>query len=436
MSVCGFPRPWSLLVHAWSLEHGLRAFDSNPSVGYSSKHRSTWPPHIKPTLTELQDGPTFHVATACSLAIVVSLVTLVAFLVLWRSQRSPPKLQPAVLSEATVLRIHDMASRQPYQMPPDGGGDPGTFAALPFSENPRKQSLFLFWLCFLLVAGAAAYFFSTFWVDAVSTYVTQKYSTLSWIVTLILSVVLANVSGQFLKFMFFLVPAIRSTIQCIHWIGVMMAVRPALAAHTSYLRVTQVAQYLSRWYFGIPVGLPLPERVGRSTVLVSGAVSAVGGYHLISSRVARNYTVLLKALFRGPLNLFDFYISLRTAQELPTTHFQIWAKCAVKHLLRFALGELTWRTVSRPKLFVLVGPTLIICTYIIYRYNQVVVPPRSQLQVALDPIYRKLYQQQILSQRQDIALGEINRILQNIDRQFTNANLGKEPIHPSRNESM
>ncbi|KAJ7180563.1 hypothetical protein C8R46DRAFT_1318554 [Mycena filopes] len=429
MNLCHLPRSWTLLVHTWSLEHALWASHPNPFVGYPPRHTSTWPPQIKPTMTEFREEPPSNVvATACSLAIIGGLVTLVASLAFWSSQRPPPpKLPPAALSEATVLRIHDMASRQPYpQMPPDDGGDPGTFTALPFSKHPRKQSLFLFWFCFLLLAGAVAYFLSPFWVGAVSTYVTEKYSVLSWIVTIFLSVALANISGQLLQFVFFLLPGIRSAVRCIHYVVLMISVKPASTAHAFYLRLTQIAQYLSRWYLGIPVGIPLPPRVDRSTTLVSGAVSAVGGYRLISSRAARNYTVILKALFRGPLNLWNLYVSLRFAPIFPTGHFQHWARWAAKHILRFALG----RTISVSKLFVLLGPTLVICAYIIYRYNQVVIPPRSQLQLALDPIHRQLYQQQILSQRQDIALGEINRVLQNIDRKLTSGKPVTEPDIP------
>lgn len=356
MDICGLPRSWSLLVHtSWPLEYALRVFEQNPSTAYSPK------PTLSPTRIQVKPSLTgFHVlappfgvvAIACGLAIVGGLISLAVFLLLWSSRPPPPKPQAAILSESTVLRIYDMASRQPYQMPPDGDGDPGTFPALPFARNPRKQSLFIFWLCFLAIAGAIAYVLSPFWQVAVTSYIAQKHATLSWTFTLILSVVLANIIGQFLQFAFFFVPIIRSAIQWAKWIVIITSVEPAATVYAAYLQVARTAQYLSHRYLGIPLNLPLPERIERSTTLVSTAVSAVGGYHLISSRVARNYTLLLKSIFQVPLSLCDTYVSLRHAPIFPTYHFQIWAWWTTKHILRFVLGELSWTTISWQKLSV------------------------------------------------------------------------------------
>ncbi|KAJ6581400.1 hypothetical protein B0H19DRAFT_1115021 [Mycena capillaripes] len=425
MDICGSPRSWSLLVHtSWPLEYALRVFDQIPPIASSPKHQSTQPAYIqiKPTLTGSHIlAPTFRaVATACSLAIIGSLVSL-AFLLVWRSQPKPP---PAHLSESTVLRIHDMASRQPYHMPPDGDGDPGTFAALPFARNPRKQSLFMFWVLFLLIFSAVAYVLSPLWQVTVFSYIAEKRTALSWTLTLILSLVLANIAGGFLQFVFFLVPIIKLTIQWTKWIVFMISVGPTSTFPSAYLQIARVTQYLSHWYFGIPQNQPLPHRVECSTALVSSVVSAASGYHLISSRVARNYTLLLKSAVQGSLNnLFDFYVSLQQTAFLlaPTTYFQGWAWWSTKHILKFTLGELSWTRISWPKLSVMLAPTLIICAYSIYKYNQVIKPPRSILQLALDPIHQKLHQQQISSQRRDVELVEIKRLLQSMDARFADA---------------
>ncbi|KAJ7355367.1 hypothetical protein DFH08DRAFT_852300 [Mycena albidolilacea] len=424
MDSCDLPRSWLPLL-SWPLEYAVHAFDQSRFTVYSPKHTLTWTAHIqtKPTVTSFYVlSPTLYaLATACSLAVIGSLTSLAVFLFIWWSRHPPPK-HVAALSPSTVLRIHEIASRQPYHMPPDGDGDPGSFAALPFARSPRKQSLFIFWLLFLVIAGILAYVLRPLWHAAVSSYIVEKHATLSWTFTFVLSVVLANICGRFLQFAFFLVPITRSTIQWTEWIVVVIAVKPAVTITDAYLEVARITQYLSHWYLGIPLNLALPGPIDRSSALVSSAVSAVGGYHLISSRVARNYTLILKSMVQGPLNLFDFYVSLRRSPLFPTPHFRTWAWWAVKHLLRFTLGELSWTSISYPKVFVLLTPALVICAYRIYKYNQVIMPPRTALQIAVDRIDSRLNRYETSSRRRDVEVADIKRLLQNIDKQFANLN--------------
>jgi hypothetical protein len=320
--------------------------------------------------------------------------------VLWRTTGSSQKPERAVLSEETVLRIHEMASHQPYPMPPDGGGG-GTFSGLPFDQN-HKKSLFIFWLFFLAIAGAAAYYLSPFWLDVVSRHVTDQHSRLSWALTFVLSAVLANMSDRFLQFVFFLVPPIRSFIQGATWMLVTLYLKPATTAHSAYGQVMKMANRLSHWCFGIPLPLLLPARVDRSTTLMANAVSVVSGYHLINSRIARNYMLILKSLVQEPLHLRHAYFALRDAPIFPTIYFQSWTWWAMNHILRFILGELSWRSISWLKLFVrhsyfvsrilpkltplkvLLAPTAIIWSYSIYKYNRVVRPLRSLDALPLD----------------------------------------------------
>ncbi|KAF8216395.1 hypothetical protein K438DRAFT_1953344 [Mycena galopus ATCC 62051] len=415
MDICGPPRVWSSLVRPWPLLH---AFDQSRKDTSTRSDRIRIPGATTTGFHVL--APTFRtVATAYALVAVGALVSL-ALLFLWRSRHPPPKPQIAALSESTVLRIYEIASRQPYQMAPDGDDDPGTFAALPFARNPRKQSLFIFWFLFLLVAGMVVYFLRPFWLAAVSEYMVEKHAKISWTVTVILSVILGMISGRFLQFVFFFVPIIKSTFQWISWIVLTVAVNPAVTASSAYMQVTQISQYLSHWYLGIPFDHALSARAERSTMLVSNAISAAAGYHLISSRVARNYTLILKSLVQGPLDLFNSYVSLRHAPFLPTNRFQIWAWWAMRHSLRLSLGELSWASISYPKLSVLLTPALTICAYSIYKYNQAIIPPRSAIQLALNRLHGRLYRQEISSQRRDVEIAEIKRILQNLDHQFAN----------------
>ncbi|KAJ6493657.1 hypothetical protein C8R47DRAFT_416061 [Mycena vitilis] len=427
MEICGPPDSWSLLAHtSWPLEYALRVFElSLPPTVRAPKHTSVWPSRIqiKSTPTNFYVlAPTFRVAaTACSLAIIGSLVVLVVCVAIW-TQSLEPKPQTAALSESTVLRIHDLASRQPFNMPPDDDGDPGTFSALPFAENPRKQNLLIFWLALLLAVGVMAWFLRPVWQVPVSSYVAEKHATLSWGLTLFLSAVMANISGGFLQFAFSLVPITKSTIHWAKWFVIMVSVEPPAAVRSAYWRITRAAQYLLHWYFGIPHDHALPDPLERSATVVSTAVSVLGGYHLISSRIARNYTVLFKSLSQWPLNLFGLYVSLRQAPILaPTNLFQSWGWWAARHLLIFSVGELSLWTISWSKLTVLLTPTLIICAYNIYKYNQVIIPPRSALQLAFDSLERKLYRQEISAHRQNIELVEIKRLVQNIDMRFAAA---------------
>ncbi|KAJ7733241.1 hypothetical protein DFH07DRAFT_845847 [Mycena maculata] len=427
MDVCHPPVFWSPLAHtsrdAWPLEYALRAFVGRWSTAsFSLEEASTWPTHIglKPTLTSFHvTRPALHlVATACSVAIIASLTSLALFLLVWKFQNPPSKPEVAVLSERAVLRIHDMASRQPYPMPPDDGGD-GIFPVLPFAKNPRKQSLFIFWLFLLVFGCVVAYVLSPLWVIVVSSYVADNHSRLSWTLTLVLSAVLANISVQFLQFVFFVWPPIKSTIQWANWM-VFISFKSAYTAHSAYLRGIQIAQYLSHRCLGVPLDHPLPRPIDRLAIFIAGVVSAVGGYHLISSRVARNYMLILKSIIQAPQRLGHIYFSLRQAPIFPTHHFQNWAWWAAKRILTYILGELSWRSISWPKLFVLLGPTLVVCVYGIYKYNQVIVPPRSSLQLALDPIHGE-------QRRQAIELAEIYRILKNLDQQFANADFRLHP---------
>ncbi|KAJ6518702.1 hypothetical protein C8R45DRAFT_3039 [Mycena sanguinolenta] len=423
MVIAALPRAWSVLVQSWPLEYAYLALAHSRFGVDSLKHTSTQLARIQnisgPSLTGCHVlAPAFHaVATACSLAITGTLISLAVFLFLWNLRRPPPKPQVATLSESTVLRIYDMASRQPFQMPPDGDGDPGTFPVLPFARNPRKQSLFIFWLLFLIIAGAVAYVLSPFWQVAAASFIEEKRAALSWTFTLILSVVLAIISGPFLQFALSLAPIIWSIIRFTYWTITMIAVQPAATANSAYRQVTRSAQYLSNWYFGIPRNLALPERIEHSTTLISSAVSAATGYHLINSRVARNYTLILRSMVQRASDLSNFYVSLRDAPFSPTPHFQIWAWWAVKHSLRFSLGELSWASISYPKLFVLLTPSLIICACGIYQYNQVIISP---IQRQFDRLHSRLTRHEVASRRRDVEVAEIKRILQNIDQQFVN----------------
>ncbi|KAJ6591672.1 hypothetical protein DFH09DRAFT_1137659 [Mycena vulgaris] len=443
MDICHLHLSRSLIaahtsLHSWPLENALRAFIGQPYIAHThiaTKHTWPWPmyPELKPTLTSLYaPGPTPRlVATACSVALIGSLVSLALFLFVWRSATSLPKPERAALSENAILRIHKMASRQPYPMPPDDGGDGATFPALPFARNPRKQSLFIFLLFLLLVAGTAAYFLSPFWLGAVSRHVSEQHNKVSWALTVVLSTILVNISDRFLQFAFFLVPPIRSIIQASIWMVVTVLFKPAATAHSAHLQSARIAHYLSHRCFGIPLNRPLPARVDRSTTLVSSAVSAVGGYRLVSSRVARNYMLILKAMVQEPLELVQIYSSVKDARLFPTNIFQSWAWWATKHLLTFILGELSWRSISRPKLFVLLAPTLSICSYGIYKYNQVTVPPRSYLQLSLDPIHHELQRQAVeqadMKRILHVEQTDMKRILQRLDQLFANLDQGSLP---------
>ncbi|KAJ7672667.1 hypothetical protein B0H17DRAFT_1084176 [Mycena rosella] len=395
MATCHLPLSWSLIaahtsLASWPLENALRAFIGHPSIA-SFPPKQTWAGptglQLMPTLTSLHDpGPTLRlVATAWSAVIIASLVC-----------KPPTKPEGAVLSETTILRIHEMASRQPYPMPPDDGGDEGAILALPFAQNPRKQSLFIFWLFLLLVAGAAAYFFSPLWMAVVSRHIAEQHGKLSWAVILISSTILANISDPFCQFGFFLWSAIRLSIETAIWTAVTLLFKPVATAHSASQQVMRIAHYLSRWYLRIPLDLPLPQDVDRSTTLMSSAVSVVGGYHLIGGRVARTYMLVLKSMVEQPVKLVHLYSSLRDAYApiVPTHHFQSWAWWAIKHILAFMLGELSWRSISWSKLFI--------------------IPPRSHLQLAIDPIQRE-------QRRQAVEQADIKRLVQKL---VANAGLG------------
>ncbi|KAJ7449619.1 hypothetical protein FB451DRAFT_1287476 [Mycena latifolia] len=428
MDICYFPLSWSFAARtsldSWPpLENVFRAFIGHTSIGsFQPKRTWTTPIHIDltPTLTSLHDPcPTLRlVATACTITIIGSLVSLAVFLFVWRSVNSPTKAERAILSETAILRIHEMASRQPYPMPPDDGGGDGTLPALPFAQNPRRQSLFIFWIFFLLVAGAATYFLSPFWTIPVSRHIAQQHNKLAWTLALVLSVVFANIADRFCQFAFFLVPPVRSAIQAAIWVAITLFFKPAATAHSASVQVTRMANYLSHWYLGIPLGRPLPERVHRSSTFLSSAVTAVGGYHLVSGRVARNYMLILKLMVQEARRLVHLYFSLQDA-PIPTTHFRSWAWWGTKHILTFILGELSWRSISWSRLSILLGPTLTICSYNIYKYNQNIVPPRSHLQLALDPIRHEL-------QRQAVGQADLKRLLQKLDQRLANADLGSK----------
>ncbi|KAJ7504482.1 hypothetical protein B0H11DRAFT_519833 [Mycena galericulata] len=422
MNICGLPLSWPSLIHtsleAWPIEYALPAFVRRPLIASSPPKVASTHVELKPTLTSFHVlGPTLHlVATACSLAIIVGLTSLALLLLLWSRRPENPTPKPGgVLSERAVLRIYEIASRQPYPMPPDDGGGDDTFPALPFANNARKQSLFIFWLFLLVVGCAIAYALSPIWFAVVASFVADKRSRLSWTLTLILSAILANISGQFLRFAFILWAVMKSTIQWAKWMVLMISVEPAVTAHSAYLQVTRIAHYLSHWCFGSPLDQPLPQHIDRSATFMSFVASALGGYHLISSRVVRNYMVILKSIIHGSRKLGHLYFSWRQAPIFPTNYFQYWAWWVTKYVLTFSLGELSWTSISWPKLLMLLGPTIILCAHGIYKYNQVIVPPRSHLQLALDPISRE-------QRRQAIELMDVHRLLKNLDHQFANTN--------------
>ncbi|KAJ7077846.1 hypothetical protein B0H15DRAFT_555940 [Mycena belliarum] len=420
MDICGPPLPRAFMSghtsKSWALESALRALIRQRPT-FPEGHAWTQSMHsdsdLKPTLTSLHDpGPTLRaVATAYSIAIIVSLVAL---LLIWKCASSPTESKDAALSEATILRIHEIASRQPYPGPPDDeDGEPGTFPALPFFQNPRRQGLFIFWLFFLLVTGAAAYLLSPFWAPPVSRHITEQHNKLAWMLTLCLSVVLANISDRFCHFAFFLVPPVKLTIHAAAWIVVTLVFEPVVFGHSASLQIRRIARYLAHLYLRIPLDFPLPTPVDRLTTLVSGAVSALGGYHLISSRVARNYMFISKSLIsQATQKLVHTQTSLGEA-AIPTIYYQSWARWVTRYLLNFILarGQLSWNKVSWLKLSVLLGPALILCSYNIYKYNQIVVRPRSQLQLALDPIHQEL-------RRQAVGQADVKRLLQKLDKRF------------------
>ncbi|KAK7030702.1 hypothetical protein R3P38DRAFT_868834 [Favolaschia claudopus] len=401
----------------------LHIFDLSRFTSISPKH-TTWPTAVRdeptPTYPARVIATISTVAISCSLLTIIGVLSLTVLLLTWRPRTPKPHPAPAALSEATVLRIYDLASRQPYPMPPDDDGDPDTIPVLPFARNPRKQSLFLFWLLFLLIAGAVAHVLAPLWQPALTTYIVEKHATLSWTFTFFLSAILVNISGQFLQFIFALIPITKGFIEWVTWTVFVMAIQPSVTAYSTYMYVRRATEYLSRWYFAIPLDQIMPERTGRSAAIVSSAFSAVGGYRLASSRVARNYALVLKSMVQGPLDLFNVYVSLKDVPIFPTSHFQTWARWSMAHVLRFTLGELTWTTVSYRKLFVLVFPSLVICAYHIYKYNQVIVPPRSALQVAFDRLHSRLYKHEIASQRRDVEVAEIKLLLKGLDAKFTN----------------
>ncbi|KAJ7155507.1 hypothetical protein C8R43DRAFT_1000192 [Mycena crocata] len=212
--------------------------------------------------------------------------------------------------------------------------------------------------------------------------------------------------------------------------AVTVLVKPATTAQAVHVQATRSANFLSHWYFGIPHNDPLPAGIDRSNTVISTLVTALGGYHLLSSRVARSYMVILKSILHGFLDVGQIYVALRHAPISPTIRFQNWAWWATKHILKFILGDSGSTSTSWLKLFVLVTPMLVVWIYCIYKYNQVTTPPRSWLQVALDPIHNDLYHQQIWSQRQAVELVEMKRILLKLDQRLATANQGTVPPPP------
>ncbi|KAJ7224358.1 hypothetical protein GGX14DRAFT_425346 [Mycena pura] len=311
-----------------------------------------------------------------------------------------------------------MASRQPYRMPLDGGGDPETFPALPFAGSPRKQSLFICWLFFLLAAAAVAYVLSPFWVVVLSSLLVQKRNSLQWILILLMSAALMNISAPFLQFVFVLAAILRASVKWTRWILFELLSKPVTTTNAAYLQISHITHYFAHQLFGIQSSdHPFHRRLEQCVALASSTMSAAGGYHLINSRVARNYTVILKSGFEGLVQIFDLCASLRHTSFLPTSYFQSWAWWATAHILEFALGGLSWQWTSWSKLFVLLGPTLLVCLYQIYQYIQVIVPPRSKLDIAVDSIRQT---QQMLFQRQAVEQAEWNRLLlENMNNGFT-----------------
>ncbi|KAJ6621383.1 hypothetical protein B0H10DRAFT_1003992 [Mycena sp. CBHHK59/15] len=236
---------------------------------------------------------------------------------------------------------------------------------------------------------------------------------MAWASAFIVAYVLVRISDQLHAIGRFSLSVTLSLLKWAKWAVIAMSVNPVATARAAYLQGTQILLYLAHWYSKIPINQPLPARIDRSITVTSVALSALCGYHLVTSRVSRMYMLNLKAAIQGLKALGQVYIVMRHAPIFPTNHFQSWAWWAMKFLLRFILGDFTWSSISWDKLFVMLAPTAV---FRIYRYLQVIPPPpRTALQLALDPIERKLSQQQIWSQQQSAVLVELHHVLRKLD---------------------
>ncbi|KAJ7623296.1 hypothetical protein FB45DRAFT_925195, partial [Roridomyces roridus] len=371
----------------WPLEFLLLGFPPQSNVRKDASFYA-WPSHafLEPTSTSFHvPRPTFHlVAISCSATFVAGL--LACALLLRKLNRYLHKPAPAVLSKETIRRIHKTAFRAPFLIPDDDGGGDDTFPALPFAKDPIKQSLFIFWLFVLAIGCLLLYILRAYWVPALYKRVASEHRRLSWTLTLILSAVLANLSAQFMRFIFFIWPIFHSALMTAQWAVFTLCLDPPFAAH---LRVTRV---------------PLPRLVDRSAALVSSTISALCGYRLISSRVARIYMLALKSLLvEFPQRVARTYATVAKTSSFPMS----WGWWLTSQILVFVLrGDSSW---TRPKLVTLVGPSLLVCGHALYKYNRVVVPPRTALQLALEPILQT-------QRRLAVETAEIHRILIKMER--------------------
>ncbi|KAJ7066716.1 hypothetical protein C8F01DRAFT_714354 [Mycena amicta] len=318
----------------------------------------------------------------------------------------------AALSEQTVLRIHALTARQPYRMP-DSGDDPDTFPALPFSSSPKKQSLFIFWLFVLLLLAGLLYAFRAAWVATLASYVTEKRNSLSWTLTVVVSVALAKIAAPFTRFVLAVVPIVGAGLQWTKY-TVLLSMQPATFLRDMYMWTTYLLHRL------LP-GLPLQTQVDKLFSFVSSILTVLGGYRLAAARVARTHTLALRWATRS----LEVYTTIQTAPYLPLVHFRTWGWTTIKHVLVFSLEGTSWNSISPQKFSVMLAPALVLVLYEIYRYCTHI-PPRSPFEIALDPIRLALDQQkatldrqQILFQRLAVEQADFKlALMQNLDKQF------------------
>ncbi|KAF7308614.1 hypothetical protein HMN09_00710700 [Mycena chlorophos] len=350
--------------------------------------------------SKLPPTPTLHaqLSPSPSIAIVGTLTAFALTVALLLLRRKPKDNSNVALSEGTVLRIHALAAHQPYRMP-DPDDDPGTFSWLPFSRSPRRQSLFIFWLFLLLLLAALAYAFRKPWLATLA----EKRHTLSWTLTVALSLALAKIAGPLTRFVLMLVPFVRAT----HRWAMLLSIRPLYLFHAVYMHITLT---LHTTFPTLTLAHPIQRVLDTGVAFVASTWTVLTGYRMAAARVARTHTVAFKIISR----LAD----LGTARYVPLAYLRAWGWKFLKHVIVFSLEGASRHSVSTQKLRVMFGPALAVILYELYKYLTYVAP-RTEIDIALEPIRKTLDQTQILLQRIAVEQVDFKRsFIQTLDQNF------------------
>ncbi|KAF7309719.1 hypothetical protein MIND_00343700 [Mycena indigotica] len=324
------------------------------------------------------------------------------------------------LSEATVLRIHALAAHQPHRLP-DSDGDPDdTIPALPFSKSPRKQSLLIFWLLALFLVGMLAYIFRVTWAATLSSFIAEKRHSLSWTLTITISILLAKIAGPLTRFVLVFVPIANAIAQWGKYAFVLLSVRPVALLQPLYMASTRVVHHN---FPNLTVDHPIQTQIDKLFALASSVLSVLGGYRLAAARVARNHTTAIK----WTTHSFDSFFQLKTWPYLPLEQMRSLTATIIRHVLAFSLGGTTWASSSRHKLYAMLGPALLVTLNEVYYYCTYT-PPRTEFEIALDPVRMALQsqkstldRQQILFQRLAVEQADFKQsLMQSLDRHFAN----------------